>query len=112
TTWYLTRSGGGWLWIGVAVFLIQFFLPFSLLITLWAKRNLRVLVTLSILILLMRYLDNYWLVMPPYRPEGVTFHWLDLAALLGIGGIWVAIFLRNLTTTPLFIPPARRVQDH
>jgi hypothetical protein len=103
-TWYLHRSQGGWLWVGLLVFAIQFVLPFLLLLSLWAKRDARVLASLGAAILAMRLVDYFWHVMPAFHPAGFTLHWLDLIAPLAIGGLWVAAFSWRLKRTPLLLP--------
>ena len=44
----------------------------------------------------MRWVHLFWLVAPSFHTEGFYFHWLDLAALAGVGGVWAALFLRYL----------------
>ncbi len=38
----------------------------------------------------MHYIDIYWLVMPTLYPDGVTFHWTQPLAFLGVGLVAVA----------------------
>ena len=38
---------------------------------------------------------------PAFSPTGLTVHWLDLAAVIGLGGIWLSVFVRNLEGVPL-----------
>lgn len=103
-TWYLHRSQGGWLWVGLLVFAIQFVLPFLLLLSLWAKRDARVLASLGTVILAMRLVDYFWHVMPSFFPAGFTLHWMDIIAPIAIGGLWVAAFSWHLQRTPLLLP--------
>ena len=49
----------------------------------------------------MRLVDLYWLVGPELHERGQVFHWLDLAATLGIGGIWLHLFARELASLEL-----------
>ena len=39
----------------------------------------------------MHYLDVYWLVLPQLHLHGTAPHWLDLAALLAVGGMATAL---------------------
>jgi hypothetical protein len=41
------------------------------------------------------------MVTPAFSPEGLTFHWMDLTALIGIGGVWLATFVWCLQARPL-----------
>ena len=100
-TWYLHRIEGGWNWIILLVVAFQFVLPFLLLLSRRTKRRVRALVALGIMIMVIHLFEMFWRVMPSFHPEGLTVHWLDLAAPLGIGGVWVAAFIWLLKGRPL-----------
>jgi len=51
---------------------------------------------MALLILVMRFVDTYWLITPAFEHEGFPVHWMDLAAIAGLGGIWLAVFFRLL----------------
>jgi hypothetical protein len=40
--------------------------------------------------------DVFWLVMPAFLPSHFHLHWLDIAAPIGLGGLWLAAFLWQL----------------
>jgi hypothetical protein len=48
----------------------------------------------------MRAVDYYWIIAPNFTTEGhhagFRLHPLDFTTILGLGGIWVFMFLRNL----------------
>ena len=48
-----------------------------------------------------RFLDLFYIIGPEAYPEGLRLHWLDIATVVGIGGIWVALFAANLKSRPL-----------
>jgi hypothetical protein len=54
-----------------------------------------------VLLLAMRLVDTYWLVMPTLHQDGMTVSWLDFAAPIGVGGLWIAMFLWRLKAAPL-----------
>ncbi len=106
--WYLRRLAGGWGWVGAALIVLHFALPFLLLLPEGANRNPRILASVAALVVLMRFVDVYWLVRPVFTqaassPGSARFqlHWLDLAAPIGIGGVWLAVFLWQLEERPL-----------
>lgn len=103
-TWYLNRSEGGWLYPGLLVFVVQFILPFMVLLSLWAKSNPRVLSALAGVILLARLIDYFWHVAPAFHPARFSIHWMDFLAPLAIGGVWAAGFAWHLRRTPLLLP--------
>jgi hypothetical protein len=99
--WYLSRLRNGWEWVAGALILFHFFVPFFLLLARFRKRHVRSIATIALLILIMRVVDTYWIVTPAFYGDRLTVHWLDLFALIGIGGIWLAVYARQLTAMPL-----------
>jgi hypothetical protein len=106
--WYLRRLSGGWGWLGAALVVLHFALPFLLLLPESANRNRRLLALVAGLVVAMRLVDVFWLVRPVFSQSGhspVTahfqVHWLDFAAAIGIGGLWLAVFLWQLEERPL-----------
>jgi len=99
--WYLKRMTGGWQAVAVLLIAFQFALPFLLLLSRAAKRRARVLAGVALLILIMHWLDLLWLVAPAFHPGKFYLHWMDLTALAGIGGVWMAAFLFYLGESPL-----------
>lgn len=99
--WYLRRLKGGWEWVGIAIILIHFVLPFGLLLISRIKRSGRLLMRVAILIFIMRLVDLYWMMAPGFEEGGMTAHWLDLAAAIGMGGLWVYVFAKQLLRLPL-----------
>jgi hypothetical protein len=99
--WYLERGQGGWKWLSVALALFHFLLPFLLLLSRDVKRDARLLAGVALLVLAMRWFDLYWLAAPSFHHHGLGFHWLDLATLLGVGGLWLGWFCSRLQRGPL-----------
>ena len=100
--WYLQRMNDGWLVISQALIVFHFALPLLFLLTRWTKRVPVRLAFVAVWILLMRYVDLYWLTQPSMsHGAGVHLHWMDLAVLIGIGGLWVGVFAMHLKDKPL-----------
>jgi hypothetical protein len=99
--WYLARFRGGWGALGLAILLFHFVLPFLLLLSRQANRNPRLLAGAAALLVVMRFLDTAWLVLPAFTPGKLAFHWLDLLLPVGLGGVWLALYARNLSARPL-----------
>jgi hypothetical protein len=99
--WYLHRIGGGWEWVAVALILFQFALPFILLLSRNTKRDSRTLAAVAAAILFMHWLDSLWMVVPSFYPARFHFHWLDIAAPVAIGGLWLAAFIGYLKARSL-----------
>ncbi len=99
--WYVDRVRGGWEWMALATAFFEFVLPFCLLIFRDLKRNALWLGVVAGVLVLARIVDVYWLVIPASSPGLLTFHWLDLTALIGIGGLWLALFTWHLRRHPI-----------
>jgi hypothetical protein len=101
TPWYLKRFTGGWQYLAVALPAFHFFLPFFILLSRKLKQNARRLIFVAVLMLFMRLFDLYWYIMPVFSPGKFTLHWMDIATVLGVGGVWLAAFLFNLQGRPV-----------
>ncbi len=100
-SWYVHRLHGGWQWLGLLLILFHFALPFLLLLSRDLKRNARLLARLAAAVIIMRFIDLFWLIAPEFHNEALSLHWMDLAAPVGLGGIWLAFFVRQLKSRPL-----------
>jgi hypothetical protein len=74
---------------------VQFVAPFFVLLSYQVKHRPPQLAAVAAWILAAHYLDVHWLVMPSVRPH-MPFHWLDLAALLAVGGACTAFSITRL----------------
>ncbi len=99
-SFYLKRLSGGWAWIGLILVLFQFAIPFAMLLSRPFKRNIRKLVWLAAWLMLMRYVDLFWIIEPNFsRTLAVTV--ADIVVPIAIGGIWLWYFFQNLASLPL-----------
>jgi hypothetical protein len=101
TVWYRHRLEGNWSWVSAALLGGGFILPFLLLISRGAKRNLPLLGAVAGLLLGMHYVDLHWIVMPTVHHHGFHLHWMDLAALAAVGSAFGLVFWRLLSGNPL-----------
>jgi hypothetical protein len=99
--WYLNRTRGGWQWLAWLLVAFQFSLPFLLLLSREIKEDPRRLAAVASLILVMRYLDVFWWIEPAFSDPVRLYVLVDLAALVGLGGIWIWYFLHQLVKLPL-----------
>ena len=99
-TYYVRRLNGGWGYVGLMVVIFHFAVPFAILLSRPFKRNIRKLVWLAAWLLLMRYVDLFWIVEPNFSraflltPE-------DVIVPVAIGGFWLGYFFHNLGALPL-----------
>jgi hypothetical protein len=107
TVWYIPRTLTTWralAWLGVA---LTFALPFVVLLIGRAKRQRRWLAAMAALLLLGNLADALWLVVPSFRPDGLDLRWTDLLAPLGMGGLWLCVYLGQYRAQRLPGLPAR-----
>ncbi len=93
---YITRFREGWRGVGIALIFFHFFVPFGALLSRSLKRTPKRLANVAMWILLIHYIDIYWLVMPTLYPDGATFHWTQPVAFLGVGLVAVAFGMWRL----------------
>jgi hypothetical protein len=98
---YLRRIRGGWMWVGLCLVLFHFVAPFLLLLSRDFKRNPKTLGAVAVWMLVMRFVDLLWLSAPGVTAGVFQLHWLDVAAPVGLGGIWIAAFFWQLKQRPL-----------
>ncbi len=115
TTYYHLRAQGGWYELSIIGLVCHFFIPFFLLISRNAKRRVEVLVFGAAWLLVLHVAEIFWLVMPYVTPGHLTLHWMDLAALFGVGGAYFTVVLLLMTRYPLIPvgdPRLSRGLDH
>ena len=112
--YFVTRITHGWQYLALFLVLFQFAVPFALLLSRDRKRASSRLVMVAFWSLFMRFADLFMLVSPEFDSSGPNLHvlagahtsvpfihWLDLAAPLAIGGLWVWMFFTQLRQRPL-----------
>jgi len=112
-TFYVKRLSGGWGLIGLTLVLFHFAIPFGILLSRPFKRDIRRLAWLAAWLMLMRYLDLFWIIEPNFS-NTVRFTVADVIVPVAIGGIWLAYFFRNLAALPLlsaYDPDAHEVLE-
>lgn len=96
TPYYLKRMHGIWGWLAAALILFHFFLPFFMLLMRGIKDHPKTIGVVTVIILLMRFVDLTWLVVPAHHPSIPSTFWITIAAFIGIGGLWLAAFIWQL----------------
>ncbi len=91
TVFFKYRTQHGWEYVSILLLLLHFIVPFIVLLSQDAKRNLNVLLGGAVLLLFAHLLDMYWLVMPNYAHDSVVIGWNELGPLLGLGGVFVLV---------------------
>jgi hypothetical protein len=101
TPWYIHRNTDGWNVLAVAIILVQFVLPFFLLLQRFMKRKIEYLWKVALVIFVMRFVDLFWIVVPAFNQRLSDVHWMNYVAPIGLGGVWIWIFLEILKRRPI-----------
>lgn len=112
--YFLARTDHGWQYLAIFLLVFHFFVPFFLLLSRDNKRASSRMVVIASWLLFVRYVDLYMLVTPEFASTGQNLHlldgehasqffvhWLDIAAPIAIGGLWVWMFTTQLMHRPL-----------
>ena len=112
--YFLARMDHGWQYLAIFLVVFHFFVPFFMLLSRDNKRASSRLVMIALWILFVRYVDIYMQVTPEFGSDGGNLHmlpgehashffvhWLDLAAPLAVGGLWMWMFTTQLLQRPM-----------
>jgi hypothetical protein len=98
--WYLHRINDGWRWIAIFIALFHFFAPFFLLLMRPVKKRRGILASVALCVFIAHIVAIWWTVAPSVYTKHFYVGWLAPAAFLGVGGVWLAAFLRNFQRKP------------
>src|SRR5579872_5235310 len=90
-TFYLKRLSFGWGGIGLFLALFHFVVPFAILLSRPFKRDIRKLVWLAIWLMIMRYVDLFWIIEPNFS-QSLSITIADIVVPIAIGGFWLWYF--------------------
>jgi hypothetical protein len=99
--WYIRRMQGIWGRVGLLLVLLNFVLPFFLLLFRNVKRRKRSLLIVAALVLLMRLADMYWMVLPAFGGGNAPLTWMNVVLPMGMGAIWLSYFIWQLQRMPI-----------
>jgi hypothetical protein len=99
-SWYMSRAHGSWAALAVVLILFHFAVPFMLLLSRRVKRHSALNLVAGLLLVLTLF-DIFWLVVPSFEPSALRVHWTDITLVVGMGGLWLWLFLGELAGRPL-----------
>jgi hypothetical protein len=110
--YYHTRAQGGWIWIGLSMVALQFFIPFILLINPTTKRYPKNLMMVAGWLFIVRVIDSYWIVLPAFQNRISAQPMLtDVLAFCALGAIWFAVFASQIKKAPLLPVYDQRLKE-
>lgn len=98
---YWVRSQNGWQFVGWALVIFHFVLPYVLLLARDIKRDWRRVSKIAAWVVGIRVVDYYWHVMPEFHNDGLAVSLVDIALPIALGGIFVMLFAMQLKGRPL-----------
>ena len=111
TEFFLMRAQNGWAAISTALIIFKFIIPFLALLPRAWKRNESHLILVCCLILVMQYLDIYWLVLPNFNENRFGIGFYDVALLAGFIGLFLMTIMRFLQKNSLVAVKDPRIQE-
>ncbi len=116
TFWFMARWKDGWAFVSLALIVVNFIVPYSLLLSQPSKMNPKRLKFASVWILFAHLLDLYWLIMPSLHSEKSGFFYLILVLAFPvafIGGLILVFFYnsKKYNLVPVGDPKLQRGLD-
>lgn len=99
-TWYMRRLDTSWINVGRFLILAHFVIPFLLLLFRRNKRVAERLVPIAAFLLVVRFIDLFWLVAPTFH-ERLSMSWMDIVIPMGLVAVWLGCFVQQLRVRPL-----------
>lgn len=92
TLWFYHRLEGSWKYIAFGLLLFRFLLPFLTLLNREQKHKRAILTFVATTVVVMHFLEIYWIAMPTLSAHGIHFSWMDVTTFLGLGGMFFGLF--------------------
>lgn len=122
TFWYNLRiNQPGWMTLSLILLIGHLFIPFFLLMGRGLRRNRQLLTISAVFILVMHWVDHYWLIMPQMNPEANEYtlsgagFLIDAACMIGVIALYIGLFCliaRNRPLVPLKDPRLGEALNH
>ena len=101
TIWFAQRARGAWSTVGRMLIFGHFLIPFILLLPRGVKRNGLALPLAAVWMLVLHYIDLYFVIMPVHAVAGPRPGPVDLLCLVGVLALQLAVFSRLMASAEL-----------
>jgi hypothetical protein len=90
TGWIFARQTGSWAWVALVLLFGHFCVPFTVLLSRGTKRRRGLLGFFAAWMLVMHWIDVWWMITPRLSPGELRFDWLHVTCFIGLGGLFIA----------------------
>ncbi|MBX2989297.1 MAG: molybdopterin oxidoreductase [Bdellovibrionaceae bacterium] len=111
TEYYIMRSLHGWLGVSFALLIFRFIVPFIALLPRGAKRNENHVIAVSVLVLVMQYVDIWWMVYPNFFGGEMTFGFWEIGMFALFAGLFLICLMSFFTKFSLVAVKDPRIQE-
>ena len=101
TIYFTQRMAGFWAPVFYLNFLLNWAIPFFVLLSVKAKRNSGLMLKICWVILVGRWVDLYWMMMPPLTEGNPTFGIWEVGIIAGAAGVFFLALFRALSSAPV-----------
>lgn len=115
TEYYILRAQGGWLPISLGLLIFRFVVPFLALLPRGNKRNDTNVLAVATLVLVMQYVDIFWMVYPNFFDGHLTFGLYEIGVFAGFAGAFIltiCAFWSKHSLVPLKDPRMHEAINH
>ena len=115
TEYYLMRAQNGWMGVSMALLIFRFIVPFIALLPRGNKRDDNLVLGVCAFILVMQYVDIYWMIYPNFYEGQLTFGFWEIGMMAFFGGIFImrltGFFTKN-NLVPIRDPRLHEALNH
>ncbi len=94
TEFFLLRAQNGWFAVSMALLVFRFIIPFLILLPRGSKRSEGTLTAVCYGVLVMQFVDLYWMIYPNFNENHVTFGILEILIFAGVAGVFMLTVFR------------------
>jgi hypothetical protein len=101
TCYYLGRTSSPWMPLTILSLLLNWMIPFFVLLPGWTKRSPGVLGRMCVVVLLGHWIDLFSLILPPFMGNSPRLGFWIVGPTVGIAALFALGFIRSLQQRPL-----------
>ncbi|QQS38279.1 MAG: quinol:cytochrome C oxidoreductase [Ignavibacteriales bacterium] len=103
TFWFLHRWDGIWAYVSILLIIMNFVVPYIVLLSQPAKMDPKKLKFVAVWLLIAKFVDYYWLIIPNMKSENTVsvFSWMDIAFPVAFAGLIMIVFNERVKKTNL-----------